>query len=402
MKKRIALIGNMNNNFFALTQYLLEVGYDANLFFHLGASHFQPKADTFKLEFTKFCKAINWFGEGLSDSKLEICRNDLAGYNYFIGMGDEAAFAVAAGINFDIYFPYGSDFYKFAWLPPNFSFSQRLFMKVNKNTSFKQSGRGTMATYIRKAIVNAENVFLDYTNPEYEKKLTDLDLKGKFKNIPIPFIYLKEYQQNDLWDTHWKHSIDKLREENQFLLLYHGRQEWKTEYENNDFTNKNTHHLILGFAEFIKLNPNLKTTLIMLEYGGDVINSKNLINKLGISEQIVWFPMMYRKDLMYLIKSVDVCSGEFGKSFLTFGTIIEAMLMGKPIIHYRLDKLYFEKFDELYPLYNARESSEICNVLIQSFNNEEARVEMGQKARDWVMKYFINIPLQKIINTIEN
>ena len=118
----------------------------------------------------------------------------------------------------------------------------------------------------------------------------------------------------------------------------------------------------------------------MLEYGLDVFNSKQLIKELGIEDKVIWFPKMYRKDLMYLVSAVDVCSGEFGMSYLTFGTIMEAMLMKKPVIHYRNDELYEHVYDELYPLFNAREPEEIEARINEAYNDKDRTKRMGEQA----------------------
>jgi len=257
---------------------------------------------------------------------------------------------------------------------------------------------------MRNTIVESNNVWLDYTNDEYQKKLLDLGLKGDYQNIPMPFINYDQYanKTND-WDVHWKSPIDCLRKENVFLILYHGRQEWEkaTTYKNNEFTNKNTHHLIIGFSLFIEKFPKLKSKLVMIEYGGDVDNSKELIKELGISDKVVWMPKMYRKDLMYLIKNMDVCSGEFVKSYLTFGTVIEAMVMGIPAIHYREDNLYIDKYPELYPLYNAQYPEDISTQIERAWSNPDERLAMGKSAREWVIKYFIDRPLERLIGVLK-
>lgn len=400
MKKRIALIGNLNNNFFAITKYLRDGGYDAHLFYKLAEEHFQPKADTFTLEYMEYCHEVQWLNE-YSDKNKKVIQNDIKNFDFFIGQGDEAALAHFAGVNFNVYYPYGSDFYKYAWLPQEFTFLQKIYARFVKKIPYNVLNNGTPAKFIRSTIVNAENVFLDYTNEKYEAKLVNLNLKGIHKNIPMPFIYCKQYE-NEFSDVHWKSQIDLIRRENDFILLYHGRQEWKKalEYKNNDFTSKNTHHLIEGFAQFCKDFPSKSIKLIMLEYGGDVFNSKKLISELNIEDKVIWFPKMYRKDIMYLIKNVDVCSGEFNLSYLTFGTIIEAMLMGKPVVHHRVDELY-KSYPELYPLYNAREVDEIKTCLKDAFVNPNKRLEMGDSARSWVKKYFIENPLVELIKVIE-
>jgi glycosyltransferase involved in cell wall biosynthesis len=401
MKKRIALVGNMNNNFFAILRYLRDEGYDAQLFYKIAEEHFQPKADTFDLNFMEYCHDVKWSNEYSNENRIIILQ-DLKNFDFYIGQGDEAALAHFAGVNFNVYYPYGSDFHKYAWLPQEFTFLQKVYAHFVKKIPISVLNNGTPAKYIRSTIVNANHVYLDYTNEKLESKLFKLNLKGIHKNIPMPFIYYKQYE-NEFADVHWKSQIDLIRKENDFILLYHGRQEWKKalEYKNNDFTFKNTHHLIEGFALFCKAFPENRAKLIMLEYGGDVLNSKKLISELQIADKVIWFPKMYRKDIMYLIKNVDVCSGEFNDSYLTFGTIIEAMIMGKPVVHYREDELYKE-YPELYPLYNAREANDIFLSLKDAFLNEEKRQKIGLEAKNWVKKYFIENPLEELIKVIEN
>jgi hypothetical protein len=403
-KKRVALIGNMNNNMFALTRYLIDNGYDAHLFYRETSPHFNPKADTFSLDYLSFCYEVNWFQFSTRIEAIPHIKKQLIGYNFFIGQGDEAAYAVMAGIKFDVYYPYGSDFYKYAWLPQNYSLLKILYGKVRRSTPIKESLIGSNAKFIRKAIVESKFVLFDKTNDEIERKLADLNIQGKLMNIPMPFLYLLAYDKDINWDVHWKNEIKKLREQNEFLILYHGRQEWITAKKSklNPYTNKNTDFLIEGYAKFCKLRSNNKTALIMIEYGNDVAYSKRLIDDLNISKNVIWLPVMYRKDLMYLISQVDVCCGEFNQSYLTFGTIIESMSMAKPVIHHRDDSLYSEAYTELYPLYNARTPDEITIQIDCAFSNPNGRVQMGLDAKKWVKKYFIDKPLKTLLELIEN
>ena len=400
---RIALIGNLNNNFFPIALHLKKAGYDVTLFYRYSVEHFQPKADTFFLKDLEVCKEVFWSSRLTEENRKQITKN-LVGFDFYIGQGDEAALAAFAGINFDVYYPYGSDFYKYAWQPEKYSILQIVYNKLISKMPIEESLAGTLAGQIKKAIVNAKNVLLDSTNSEYENKLINLNLKGQHQNFPMPFVYPDTYLDNNRLDTHWKTEIDKLRTANDFLVLYHGRQEWKKAltYKNNDFTNKNTQNLIYGFASFVKKNQGLSASLVLLDYGNDVNNSKDLIDELGISSHIVWLPKMYRKDLMYLISLVDVCSGEFNRSFLTFGTVIEAMLMGKPVINYREDSLYKAQYPELYPCYVAREPLEIEAAIQRAWENPKERIAMGQAAREWVLRYFVEKPVKKLVEIIEN
>jgi glycosyltransferase involved in cell wall biosynthesis len=402
--KKIAVLGNMNNNFVALIRYLRDAGYEATLFYIPAADHFRPIADSFDPD-QKYFIEVNWLENtffGIDELKV---RDELKDFDFFIGQGTEAFIAKKCGINIDLYFPYGSDFYKYAWLPQRYTFVQVCYMILVKKIPIRElKKRITQSLYTKQTIKEAKNVWLDITNPEYEQKLLDIGLEGSFRHVPMPFIYLPQYQNRKEWDVHWKSHIENIRSQHDFVLVYHGRHEWELskQYELNTFTTKNTHHLIIGFAKFKLSNPNAKIALVTLEYGGDVTNSKKLISELDIENSVFWFPKMYRKDLMYLLNNADLGSGEFDKSYLTFGTIIEAMVMGKPVIHYREDSLYSNQYPELYPLYNAREPEEIAQALQDAYDNPEERIAKGKLAQAWVKSYFIEQPLGEIYKLIKS
>ncbi len=305
----------------------------------------------------------------------------------------------------DVYYPYGSDVYKYSYLPQGYSLKAKITYPLRRG-KFKitreQLKKGPISKYIRGAIVNANNILAEYTNEDFENKLNGLNYKGQYKHVPMPFIYLKEYESVQDWgnaDVHWRSIVNKIRQKNDFILLYHGRQEWKTYY--NEFTLKNMHYVMIGFANYIKKNPSAKASLVMIEYGNDVENSKLLIEELGITKHVHWMPKMYRKDLMFLIKNADVCCGEFGRSYLTFGTIIEAMQMKKPVIHYRDDSLYTDKYPSLYPLFNASDPEQIENAIITAISNPDLVKRMGEEAQAWVKKYFVQKPVAFLQSLIE-
>ena len=53
--KRILLICNQNNNFFALTRYLRDRGYDADLYLMKEEfDHFKPETDSFNKNYKEF------------------------------------------------------------------------------------------------------------------------------------------------------------------------------------------------------------------------------------------------------------------------------------------------------------------------------------------------------------
>lgn len=402
--KRIALIGNMNNNFFAITRYLRDRDYDAHLFYRLAMPHFQPMADSYGNEYQSYCHQVDWLENGFHNADIYDVRKVLNGFDFYIGQGEEAAVAYKAGINIDVYYPYGSDVYKYAQLPQEYALKSKiksLVMGGVDRPSYSQMKEGTMAKYLKGAIVDARYIFADATNDEFEAQLKSLQYKGIYKNVPMPFIYYPEYHAIDknLLPQSLVDTIRSIKDKHDFVLLYHGRQEWATYH--NQFTGKNTHHLIKSFAGFVKENPQTKACLVMLEYGSDVEQSKELVKQLGIEGCVYWLPKMYRKELMYVVQQADVCCGEFAHSFLTFGTVVEAMLMKKPVITHRVDSYYTSTYPVLYPCYNAREVQEIQKTIELAVTNKEERQQMGNEAYEWVKQYFIENPLQALLKIIE-
>jgi hypothetical protein len=134
--------------------------------------------------------------------------------------------------------------------------------------------------------------------------------------------------------------------------------------------------------------------LATIEYGRDIAASKALIAELGLSDMVAWFPTMYRKDLMYLIGQADLCCGEFDRSYLTFGTILEALSLGKPVVHHRDDSLYADV--PLYPILNAREPDEIAAAIAAFLEDPDGWRERGPEGQAWVDEYVIRRPLDLI------
>lgn len=399
---RVALIGNMNNNFFSIARHLRDLGYDAHLFYRVAMDHFKPEADCWNEDYKEFCHEVNWLDKGICLSDEQQIRGELSGFDFFIGQGDEAAAAHRAGIDMDVYYPYGSDVYKYSQLQQEFLFRHKVFQYL-RSKDFAKTRRmlekGTPSKSMRGVIANARHILVDHTNDDFEAKLRSLKCTGQIEHVPMPFVYPRGYEYSlNREAPAWENIIDNARRQYDLLILYHGRQEWKSKY--NEFTPKNTHHLIIGFADFLKQKKG-NACLIMLDYGCDVQHSKQLINDLGIDEHVIWLPKMMRKEIMFLISKVDVCSGEFDRSYLTFGTIVEAMLMAKPVIHYRDDSLYINAYPELYSLLNAREPNEITEIISFAISNPAAVKTMGEEASAWIRQFFIKQPLQRLVTLIE-
>jgi glycosyltransferase involved in cell wall biosynthesis len=396
---KVAAVGNMNNGLFALTRHLRDRQIEAELLFAPGYDHFHPKADTFDLEDLAFCTEVGWLDRGFYSADPGEIRRDMREYDIVFATGAEAAALSLAGVPINIYFPYGDDILTYAHLPERFSPKQiakeelRFFLKRGELT-LRKMRNGTQFGHVRRAICSAPHLIVDWANPDWDAPLISLPLEGTIHRSAWPFLYPYPYRKlgpEGCWEeVHWRSAADGLRTENDLIFVYHGRHEWTR----GDVHSKNTNHLIIAFAEFVREHRDVKACLATVEYGRDVAASKTLIAELGLGDRVTWFPLMYRKDLMYLIDQADVCCGEFDRSYLTFGTLLEALSLGKPLIHHRDDSLYPNI--PLYPILNAREPHEIAAAMAAFLHDPVTWRRRGLEGQSWVDEYVIRRPLDLI------
>jgi len=395
---KIAVVGNMNNNMFALTRHLRDRGIDAQLLFAPFPGHevFYPKADTFDLAELAFCHEVQWLNDGFYSADPRAIRRDMAEYDAVLAIGSEAAALSLAGVPIDIYFAYGDDVVTYAHFPKRFSWreiaeQQTKLLFKGRHLSYRRMRGGTEYGNLRRAICTAGHLMCDWTNAWWDERMLSLPLTGTVHRTPWPLLYPAPYRLSDCTDVHWRSAMDRLRSENELVVLYHGRHEWTRA---SPRYSKNTHNLIHGFAKFRREYPHVKACLATIAYGHDVAASRALVTQLGLGDQVIWFPRMYRKDLMYLVKRADLCCGEFSQSWLTGGTILEALSLGKPLIHHRDDSLYSEL--PLYPVLNAREPSEITAAIASYVEDPDRWRGRGKAGTAWFDEYVVRRPLDLI------
>jgi len=367
--KRTAFLCNMNNNAFALVRYLRDRGHDVDLLqFDNEFDHFRPEADSFDLSFRKYTKLLDWGSDdhfiATSGSKI---KQDLASYDVLCGAGNAAAYCYKAGIPLDIFIPYGGDLFqtrlKFVGNP----FWLRKFIPVVLNQ--------------RKGFMDIKIWHLDVMVEEYEQIFRKYG-KGQRWTKSVPIVYLPEYYKYPLSEmqnrTHWGKFFEDIRQANDFMVVSHMRHVWGGP---TTPSTKGNDKLLRAWAAFLKKNPTLSATLVLIEYGPHVSKSKKLIEELGIKDNIVWMPRMMRKDIMVGLFYADIVCGEFVNSWLTGGVTFEGLVVGKPILGYRNDASYPNRI--LYPMMNSFTEEEITNSFEQYLDNKHAFVEMGIEGRKW-------------------
>lgn len=377
---KIALIGNMNNNFFVLQRYLLDQGISCHLFILPDEpEHFLPENDSWKNNISDLYTRLNWgkVSDFSSISKEQI-KNQFKEYSNIIACGPIIAFLSKAGIRIDVFIPYGSDLYS---LP--FSYPNNPIKWLNKFL-FNKS--------IRKGIKDSKCISLADNSEQLFSPLKKIGFNGKMVNSGVPMVYS---ESKVLEKSKYFNEFSAIREKNDLVIFHHSRHVWKT--IDDPVSIKRNDKLIGAIARLIK-DTDAKIALVTLEYGIDVDESKKLVSKLDIDSNVFWFPKMARKELMTGIHFCDIVAGEFNHSWFTYGVVFEAMSEAKPVLHYREDNLYKEF--NLYPMLNAHSEEDIYNVLNDSLKDKGKISSIGEEGKKWYYDNFVKKSISDIVSSL--
>lgn len=384
---KIALLGNMNNSFFTLSRYLKDLGYDAQLYvFPYEPAHFQPATDTFSNDLKSFVHFLKWGNPfDLLTTDVATIKKDLAGFDYYIASGTGPAYLSKAGITVDICIPYGSDLYDlpfFKLVRPRKLWHYFIF------TRYQQRG-----------IRNARFLNILDNSSLFKEKLSSIGFKGKRLYSGIPVVYAPQYKKEEIKKLYnlsmYYRAFERIRLQYDLVIFHHSRHCWKNEPD--PVSIKDNDKLFKGLASFLETS-NKKAAIITFEYGHDVDASKELCTVLKIEAHVYWFPLMPRREIMIGISLSDVVAGEFKNSWFTYGVVFEAMVSGKPVMHYREDSLY--EGLELYPMIYAKEVEDITNALLHYSDRKTELSELGLASWKWFERNILEKSLTEICNIL--
>ncbi|XWN37472.1 MAG: hypothetical protein ROO71_00830 [Balneola sp.] len=378
---KIALIGNMNNNFFSLTRHLRDRNYEAELFM-LGheRSHFHPECDSYDNNYESFTHKLNW-GDPKSfyNVSAEEIRKQFKDYDFIIACDSAPAFLYKADIKIDIFAPYGSDIYS---LP---------FLNLKSLKDLKKARYHRFFAHQKKGIQNSNLISCDTESKKESIAKLGVQKKARFIGLPMVYKYSNEtykLEENELPDS----SVKKM------IVIHQSRHIWKTRDDLPSL--KRNDILIKGFADYVLKEKDAH--LLLFEYGVDVEESKKLINDLGISEYVTWLPKMPRKKLYRYISASDIGTGQFATGEIGGGSLWEILAFGKPLMHYvDKDNLASNKFDEMYPFINVKNEDDITKVLIDFKINRDRYVKLGIEAEQWYKKNMLDKPVNEYVSLIE-
>lgn len=398
MSKKLLFIGNMNNNFFSVVRYLIDKGYSADLLiFKNEPDYFHPEMDTFNDAYKLYTKGIGWstLPTDFIKADPDDIRAILDKYDVLIGCGPAPAYVNKSGRYLDMFIPYGGDIFLFPFLHPNV---RRKVRKLVKQYLFARNQR--------LGIRNAKYILSENTNSEYEKIFPKLKIKGTRIPTTIPHIYYPEYTVENIDRVKGRSvfydQFKAIRDKFDFVVFHHARHVWHpdTVARHYLFADKGNDKVIKGFAELVNKDK-VNACLILFEFDDDVQLSKKLIEELGITDNVFWFPRMPRKEIMIGLSCSDIAVGEIAHPWVTYGIVLEAMVAAKPIIMNRDEELIRTNYNTVYPIAQAVNEVDVYKALKHYYSDKAAAVNDGELCRQWFMKNIVDKSLGKIIEIIE-
>jgi hypothetical protein len=356
-------------------------------------AHFVPEADSYSDEWKNYTKQLKWgnYFDLIFYPKKKI-KADLAQYDILIGSRLAPAFVAKINRKLDIFVPSGGDI----WTVPFFS-----------GWDLKNLGKFLFASQLqKKGIASTDFILFDETNEEVETKINSLVFHGKRIFSGPPMLYTPNYNPESILTWREKSPLferfKKIRDENELVIFHHVKHLWKEDsIKKFDIHQaKGNDRLFRAFKQFLDENKGLKACIITFNFGIDNENSKKLIRDLGISENVHWFDLSKRRDVLIGLSMADLMAGEFVNSWFSYGTIYEAMTVGVPIMHNRKDELYPSE-KEKYPMFPAETEEEILNHLRNYLKNPQHFKQVGKQAMEWFNRVAIGESVKRINEAVE-
>jgi hypothetical protein len=365
-------------------RYLRELAVDAHLMmFNNEISHFYPENDTWRIEkWRDFIHVLDIRNDpdDVFLKRRKFVKDQLRGYDIYIGCGYTPAYFYKTKMNLDIFVPYSGDV--------EGTRSIKLF-------DFLRHPKGAFLQYYSKllqvkGIKGSKKILTMSFTAILKKKLEEMKVKHEI--VSVPMVYnLENLNIPKITHNRKLNEIQKVIKSSDMVIFSQSRQIWKTLYTeiHRMVGGKKNHLLIIGFAEYLKQSTLKKPLLVLVEYGIDVENSKTLIRDLRIENNVLWVPLMPRKEIMLLLNYADFGADQFGGGFWG-GSGWEILSQGKPLFNYlSVSDEEYKKFTGHYPppILNVRTSEEIRDHLLNFENNKDYYMDIGKQSQEWFNKY---------------
>jgi hypothetical protein len=391
---KIALVDNMNNNFFSIARYLRDDDIDAHLYIMQNTqNHFLPQNDTFK-----DIETYNWIHNFPIKNKLQYylgtyrkeVYKTFKDYDLVIACGYSLSFLKSSGIDVDIFIPYGSDLRTSPFLQSAKEQYLSTSIKLYPKTFIKRFFFKKIKFFHMKAVKEAAVILVYAPIKIMQDPLKKLNVNSI--NEQMPMLYNKENINKISIRKYLDiNKITKL-EESKFVVFNHSRQAWATNNNKlNDFNKylgiKRNDRVIKAFAKFVNSTKLTNPLLVLFKYGPDIKQSKNLIQDLGIEKYTIWLPVTPRKVILMLLKKYATFGTDQYRENISdglSGTAFEVLDSGVPLMgHHSHQDLPENKWYLESPIIDVLTEDDIYEVFKDYENNQSKYNEIGIKSKEW-------------------
>lgn len=175
-------------------------------------------------------------------------------------------------------------------------------------------------------------------------------------------------------DTDKYNKGNTVHSEKGLVLLHSSRLDWKS--KGNDM-------FFRSFSRFVK--DVTDSIVYVLSAGPDLERTRKLVEDLGISNNVRFILAAKKEDLVGLYHNADIVVDQFIVGGLGINAL-EAMSCAKPVLIYCDNKSASSCYADLPPVLNANSEDEILSRLKESVDLAH-REDIGNKARQWIIKY---------------
>ncbi len=245
-------------------------------------------------------------------------------------------------------------------------------------------GRLVAASYSK----SKHTIITNCDSDKYAKKLKC----SQFSFVPHPIN--ERWLKEDFGNSLRKKLETELNTD--FILFHPPRQHWEPwrklkkikSYEIDPAWYKGNDIFFEGFANFCKTSK-INASVICVEWGQSVKNSKKLLAELNISNRIKWIPPQSCYKMNEFIRSSDLLADQFwvGAFGSTLPKALQNNVAGMCYINER-DHEWCLK--ELPPILNAKDPKEISFLLSKAYHNREWLQNLADKGKVWYNKYHSN------------
>lgn len=390
----VAIVGNMNNNGFALLRYLRDLGADAWLlpFDTDGVgnlAHFSPENDTWQfdrwrrwirpLDVANTSRALlGTDGTLWRPDRRRALNRQLAGYGHFIGSGVAPALFQTLGRRLDVFAPYG------------------MGIELYADIEFMHRRQASLPRYLSRSIIRHYQALgiretRHCLNAEMSLTKDSFDAIGKpFERLAYPMLYNREAVPAQP-PAHLAEAITRLRgaELSMFCcarLLWVpdqtiGAAAWNSLTKNSDW-------MLRGLAQFLRRQPSAQVVLAVVQYGPNVEASQRLARELGLDAHVLWLPKMARRDIMLLLDAAHIGIGEFYRDpgVIWGGTGWETLAAGRPLMqsfNFTVAGFEAEFGHPPPPILDVTSADDVARHIEQMHADPAARQRIGQASLAW-------------------